>query len=286
MLFNKDKTVLIKCPQKKSGTYIIPDSVTELRFDAFFHCNQLTRIVLPEGLTEIGSNAFYDCEQLECIKLPESQLVKIEEGAFDGTLIKNSSFENTSFEKFPSREIVYEYARKKYSIHCIKKQNRRNNKSTREFYRPPEPHEMIFIDDKLVGFRLSYSASHGTQYGELMIDKNLSIKFPYIIPHDVIGFDGADLSDFEGPCCIYDLEIKEKPSPVRYIEIETTYDGIVTSEDLPDYIVRSQLNTYNFRGTRYSRFELTDWGIEHWKEAKQILLNSKNIRSLIFLNRI
>ena len=44
VLFNKDKTTIILCPAGKIGNYLIPNSVTNVLYQAFFHCASLTSI--------------------------------------------------------------------------------------------------------------------------------------------------------------------------------------------------------------------------------------------------
>ncbi len=56
VLFNKDKSTLIRCPQGKNGTYTIPDSVTEIGNCAFYDCGM--EVVIPETVTDIAGNAF------------------------------------------------------------------------------------------------------------------------------------------------------------------------------------------------------------------------------------
>ena len=59
VLFNKDKTVLLKYPEdKKDKTYTVPDGVTEIAAEAFMGKRHLTSVVLPESLTKIGYDAF------------------------------------------------------------------------------------------------------------------------------------------------------------------------------------------------------------------------------------
>ena len=67
VLFNKEKTVLIKCPEGKTGSYIIPDSVTTIGESAFKDCTNLTSITIPESVTAICDSAFEDCTGLSSI---------------------------------------------------------------------------------------------------------------------------------------------------------------------------------------------------------------------------
>ena len=64
VLFNKDKTVLIKYPCKKNGTYSIPPSVIIIGDMAFFTCAELISIILPASVEKIGNSAFEYCEKL------------------------------------------------------------------------------------------------------------------------------------------------------------------------------------------------------------------------------
>jgi len=73
VLFNKDKTVLLRYPEMKDkGTYIVPDTVTEIGDWAFSFCPGLTGITLPEGLISIGESAFEVCGYLPSVTIPES----------------------------------------------------------------------------------------------------------------------------------------------------------------------------------------------------------------------
>ena len=65
VLFNKDKTEIIKYPEgKESKSYKIPNSVTSIGNWAFSGCSSLTNITIPEGVTSIGNYAFERCSSL------------------------------------------------------------------------------------------------------------------------------------------------------------------------------------------------------------------------------
>ena len=59
----------------------IPSSVTTIYGGAFEDCSGLTSIIIPEGVTNIGEFAFYNCTSLTSVTLPES-LMSIENAAF------------------------------------------------------------------------------------------------------------------------------------------------------------------------------------------------------------
>ena len=60
---------------------VIPNSVTNIGFGAFFECKSLKEITIPNSVTYIGSHAFYWCKSLEEIVIPNS-VTNIGFGAF------------------------------------------------------------------------------------------------------------------------------------------------------------------------------------------------------------
>lgn len=68
VLFDKEKTVLIRYPAGKSGTYTVPDGVTEIEDWAFAY-STLTDVTIPQSVTSIGNSVFYDCRSLTGITI-------------------------------------------------------------------------------------------------------------------------------------------------------------------------------------------------------------------------
>jgi hypothetical protein len=64
VLFNKDKTTLLKCPQAKSGEFTIPSTVNTINDYAFYGCSSITSVSLPNSITSIGVFAFDGCTSL------------------------------------------------------------------------------------------------------------------------------------------------------------------------------------------------------------------------------
>ncbi len=82
VLFNKDKTTLIKYPIGNIRVeYIIPDGVTIIGDYAFSSCS-LTNITIPNSVTTIGYQAFGGCYITNMI-IPES-VITINDSAFYG----------------------------------------------------------------------------------------------------------------------------------------------------------------------------------------------------------
>lgn len=72
VLFNKDKTVLVTYPGGISGAYTIPNSVTQIRNNAFAYCTGLTSLNLGAGVASIGESAFKGCTGLASITFGQS----------------------------------------------------------------------------------------------------------------------------------------------------------------------------------------------------------------------
>ena len=82
VLFNKDKTELIRYPEGKADTsYSIPDSVTSIGYGAFRYCTSLKSITIPDSVTSIEWYAFGNCSSLKSITIPDS-VTSIDDNAF------------------------------------------------------------------------------------------------------------------------------------------------------------------------------------------------------------
>ena len=71
VLFNKDKTMLITCPEGKSGIYTIPNSVTSIGYCALIDCSKLTSVTIPNSVTNIGEQAFSGCSSLTSVHIAD-----------------------------------------------------------------------------------------------------------------------------------------------------------------------------------------------------------------------
>ncbi len=55
ILYNKDMTELILCPQGRTGNVTIPDSVTSIRENAFRGCSNLTSVTIGSGVRHVST---------------------------------------------------------------------------------------------------------------------------------------------------------------------------------------------------------------------------------------
>ena len=84
ILFNKEKTRLICCPQGKKGDIRdLPQSLEVIENSAFYSCKYLGSIEIPEKVVQIGSSAFQSCSRLKSIKIPE-KIKCIQNDTFSG----------------------------------------------------------------------------------------------------------------------------------------------------------------------------------------------------------
>lgn len=65
-----------------SGSFIIPDTITNISSDAFFKNDNLTSIVIPENVKNINDGAFNSCKNLENVEI-KSNIEKIPSHAFN-----------------------------------------------------------------------------------------------------------------------------------------------------------------------------------------------------------
>ena len=72
ILFNKDQTKLITCPEGTAGYYLIPVNVTNISRFAFKFCTSLIGVTIPDSVTVIEQGAFHHCYSLDDITIPDS----------------------------------------------------------------------------------------------------------------------------------------------------------------------------------------------------------------------
>jgi len=72
ILYNKGKTKIILVPQRTTGDFTIPNSVTTIGNYAFYCCTGLGSVTIPNTVTTIGNRAFSSCISLTSVTIPNS----------------------------------------------------------------------------------------------------------------------------------------------------------------------------------------------------------------------
>ena len=85
---------------------VIPNSITTIRWGAFWKCSNLQRVIFDEGskLEYIGGYAFNSCTSLTSITIP-SKVTDIREAAFAGCL----SLEEINYNATNAKDLVYHH---------------------------------------------------------------------------------------------------------------------------------------------------------------------------------
>lgn len=77
VLFNKDKTVLIKYPiDKLESEYTVPNTVKQISSNAFKYARNLCRLILPTSIEQIGEEAFSGLSNLQYVDFSRTKLVE------------------------------------------------------------------------------------------------------------------------------------------------------------------------------------------------------------------
>ncbi len=98
VLYKKDMSELVVCPNGFAGVLTVPDGVTTLGASCCRWCEELTGVSLPDSVTRIRSYAFEGCKALTHIKLPES-VTMVEEAVFElCSSLKTADLANTDIE--------------------------------------------------------------------------------------------------------------------------------------------------------------------------------------------
>jgi len=85
VLFNADKSIIVRFPSTKSGIYILPETVGDIAPYSFANCNAVSKVTLPAGAFIIEDYAFSECTALTETNIPEAVFY-----------IGNNAFQNCS----------------------------------------------------------------------------------------------------------------------------------------------------------------------------------------------
>lgn len=73
VLYNKDKTRLIRVPEGKAiSQFTVPSSVEIIQNGAFRNCNKITKVIMQSGVRSIDNSVFNNASQLRTITIPSS----------------------------------------------------------------------------------------------------------------------------------------------------------------------------------------------------------------------
>ena len=117
VLFNKNKLILIQCPEGNQRTkYTIPNSVTTIGNSAFSRCSSLTSVTIPDSVTTIGNYAFEDCSSLKDVYYSgsEEQWKKISIGSNNDYLLNATIHYNSSLPSYSGKPQSFKVVNKPY----------------------------------------------------------------------------------------------------------------------------------------------------------------------------
>lgn len=85
VLYDKEYSVLIKCPQARSGQLVLPETVKTIAPSACLNCTALNgTLTLPAGLESVGSHAFENCPGLAGTLVIPANVKELGDGSFWG----------------------------------------------------------------------------------------------------------------------------------------------------------------------------------------------------------
>jgi hypothetical protein len=107
VLYDKNQSTLIECPEGKLGEFIIPSTVKTIANNAFFQCSKLTSITIPTSVSSIGTQAFYNCSALGAIYAYPATPAELKSGS---NVFYNVNKVNCKFQVFVGSAPAYQAA--------------------------------------------------------------------------------------------------------------------------------------------------------------------------------
>lgn len=183
VLFNKDKTTLVRFPEGKTGAYIIPETVTKLESKAFFCCTGLTSVTLPSNKIECNRNTFMECDGLTDIARHKSNFALLSMGWLGMTENENLKTiicldKYTPDEKYNA---IYAYKFDNYDLED-------RIFTTGEL-------ELENLDDYIVDVDLELNPSGGMYFGTGSTIKSGDNEYTLVVKNDTNGDSVCDVLD-------------------------------------------------------------------------------------------
>lgn len=98
VLFTKDMKTLLCFPYSRSGSYQVPDGVTELDFCSFSWCGKLNSVTIPESVVKINNSTFcgkkYDMWDTSTF----SGVVRVYKGSYGETYVKSTAEDGLKYK--------------------------------------------------------------------------------------------------------------------------------------------------------------------------------------------
>jgi len=71
VLYNADKSTIVRFPMSKSGNFILPETVGDIAPYSFANCGGVSKVTIPTGAFLIEDYAFSECGSLTEVNIPE-----------------------------------------------------------------------------------------------------------------------------------------------------------------------------------------------------------------------
>ncbi len=211
VLFNKDKTLLIRYPNGKTETsYTIPNGVTSIGTYAFDDCRKLTSVIVPDGVTSIGDSAFHSCKVTSII-LPKSITYIGEDAFYSNALTSITIPENTTY----IGDNAFDYCSNLASVTVLSKDVKFDSNVFFQY---------IPNNFTLYGYEGSttevYASFNGYNF----------VVLPSFLPGDITGDSSIDITDV---IALFRYSMMPDMYPISYAgEVDFTGDGSVDIADV------------------------------------------------------
>ena len=88
---------------------VIPEGVTEIEYDAFDHCSNLTSVSIASSVTKIDNGVFFKCENLKSVYCYATKIPETEKYAFGSAPIYGDDFDVKSAILYVPASVINEY---------------------------------------------------------------------------------------------------------------------------------------------------------------------------------